>query len=269
MKQLTYTMMFKTKNSVDDNKKKPPQNTPQNKKSDKKTQSHNGKRKRRESYDRNAKKQKKNYKEISDSSDSDDSDYEPSDSSDTNTDSDSLEESEYELISENKKKDVNIKISESKSDNSKAVGPMPMTEEEMNEEYEQYLDQLAKEMENINPDDLIMPLFINLKDYEQDLHREFTEVRRFWMKDMPDLYIRGAGISGVKLQNSPEYQRYVRQVGGKLMSMVFRWQGITILLSGDGLIFTYTNFNSNLEASRFFKRIIDKLIRIDALEYPF
>jgi len=131
------------------------------------------------------------------------------------------------------------------------------------------LTMVAKEIENINPDDLIIPLFINLKDHEQDLHREFTEVRRFWMKDMPDLYIRGAGISGVKLQNSPEYQRYVRQVGGKLMSMVFRWQGITILLSGDGLIFTYTNFNSNLEASRFFKRIIDKLIKIDALEYPF
>lgn len=115
--------------------------------------------------------------------------------------------------------------------------------------------------------DMMIPIILDLKGKERELNIEFSEVRRFWMKDMPDIYIRGAGITGVRLQDSPEYTKYVRRLGGKLMSIVFRWQGITILLSSDGLIFTYTNFPSNTEAAHYFKVIIDKLIKVDALEY--
>jgi hypothetical protein len=128
---------------------------------------------------------------------------------------------------------------------------------------------ISSVMKETEPDtgDLVLPMSIDLKEKEQELNKEFTEVRRFWMKDMPDLYVRSTGISGVKLQDSPEYKRYVQRMDGNLMSLVFRWQGITILLSSDGLIFTYTNFPSYRESSLFFKTIIDKLIKVDALKY--
>ena len=116
-------------------------------------------------------------------------------------------------------------------------------------------------------EEIVSPIFFKLGEKEEELRYEFFEVRRFWKKDIPDIYIRGAGISGIRLQESPEYDKYINRMGGKLMSIVFKWSETTILLSSDGLIFTYTDFKNNQEASQFFRSIITKLERIELMDF--
>ncbi|GAH99932.1 unnamed protein product [marine sediment metagenome] len=52
---------------------------------------------------------------------------------------------------------------------------------------------------------------------------------------------------------------------GKLKSIVFKWKGVTILLSSDGKLFTYTSFDSNERRWDFFKDVIDILFKLDAM----
>jgi len=54
-------------------------------------------------------------------------------------------------------------------------------------------------------------------------------------------------------------------MGAKLESIAFRWEGVTILLSSNGVLFTYTTFGTDLEASNFFGRIIDILKSINVI----
>jgi hypothetical protein len=118
-------------------------------------------------------------------------------------------------------------------------------------------------------DELLVPMIIKLGEREEELKTEFFEVRRFWMGDIPDLYIRGAGISGVRLQESPEYEKYIRRMSGKLMSIVYKWGGYTILLTSDGLIFSYSDFENEHVGYSFFKNMITKLDRVNAFEPMF
>jgi len=121
--------------------------------------------------------------------------------------------------------------------------------------------------ENPAISDFIIPLALDLGGKEKAMQTEFVDVRRFWMRDLPDIYVKTAAIGGIMLQDSPEYKRYVRGRTGRLMSISFKWRGITIILSSNGVLFTYTTFGSDLEASAFFKQIIDVLFRLGVINF--
>jgi hypothetical protein len=121
--------------------------------------------------------------------------------------------------------------------------------------------------EGVRPIDLIFPASLKLLEKEKELQRAFLDVRRFWVKDIPDIHIRGAAFGGVMLQDSPEYARYVKGGGGRLMSIAFKWRGVTIMISADGTIFTYSSFPSNREIADFFWEIIEVLSKVGVIHF--
>jgi hypothetical protein len=128
------------------------------------------------------------------------------------------------------------------------------------------MTKIAEQESKRQMKDFVNPVLLRLNEKERELQSEFVDVRRFWMKDVADQNVKGAAISGVMLQETTDYERYVRQMGGRLQSLAFKWNGVTILLSANGTLFTYTTFATDSEASNFFKGIIDKLRKIKLIE---
>lgn len=120
------------------------------------------------------------------------------------------------------------------------------------------LAQIAKTTDS-NVRDFVNPVMLKLHSREKELQNEFIDVRRLWLKDIPDPNVKGAAFGGLMLQDTPEYERYVRQMGGRIEAIAFKWEGVTILLSSNGSIFTYASLDE-AEASEFFQRIISRLV---------
>lgn len=112
--------------------------------------------------------------------------------------------------------------------------------------------------------ELLIPIKIDLNDKEKDLQKEFFGVRRFFVKDVQDVYVKGAAITGVNLQNTAEYEQLIHGSSGKLMTLMFEWNRIRVTLTSDGRLFTCKNFETEEQETEFAKGIVKVLQKIKA-----
>lgn len=113
--------------------------------------------------------------------------------------------------------------------------------------------------------EMLVPVRIDLNAKEAELQKEFLNVRRFFVKDVQDVYVKGAAIRGVNLQNTKEYDQLIHGFSGKLMSLMFEWNATRVMVSSDGRIFTYKNFESDEQEIEFARGMIKILKKLKAL----
>jgi len=77
------------------------------------------------------------------------------------------------------------------------------------------LASMSDEIQKITP---LLPVRFLLREREDEIRKYLPNVRAFSVKKIKDLHIRSASIRGVELENTSEYQRFVKDVivGGQL-----------------------------------------------------
>ncbi|MGC9086963.1 MAG: hypothetical protein ACP5IT_12295 [Thermoproteota archaeon] len=86
----------------------------------------------------------------------------------------------------------------------------------------------------------ILPIGFRLKGKEKELSKYFSNIRELSAKNIKDLYVHRASIGGSFLEQSSEYQKYVRasDVSGDISYLGVTFKDRVIMLSSEGKIWT-------------------------------
>lgn len=106
----------------------------------------------------------------------------------------------------------------------------------------------------------LRPIGLNLQAKERQLRDAFGEVRRFAVTDiLNDPHVTSTRMGGVQLDESDVYSKYVHKSGGRLSSILFKWNGRSIMLAEDGRLLLYAKFESDEQASLLIRSVLDTL----------
>lgn len=106
----------------------------------------------------------------------------------------------------------------------------------------------------------------NLHENEEVLRREFGNFSRFYTRDMDHDLVKNATVGGIRLEDSPDYHRFLEEYGGYLSVLFIDYGGLEIMLSSSGRIWSP---KKEFE-ERKYEIIKDLLIRLEeirVLEY--
>ena len=107
---------------------------------------------------------------------------------------------------------------------------------------------------------VLLPAQLSLHSKETELRQAFGEVRRFSVADiLNDPHVTDTRMGGTTLDHSDVYSKYVHKSGGRLTSIMFKWNGRSVMLAEDGRLLVYSKFESEEEASRVVRNVIDVL----------
>jgi hypothetical protein len=86
----------------------------------------------------------------------------------------------------------------------------------------------------------LLPVRFKLKGKEKELSKYFSNVRELSVRNIKDMYVHRANIGGVFLEQSGEYQKYVRSmdVSGDVNYFGVTFRDRVIMLSSEGKIWT-------------------------------
>ena len=86
----------------------------------------------------------------------------------------------------------------------------------------------------------ILPVRFKLKGKEKELSKYFSNIRELSVRNIKDMYVHRANIGGVFLEQSGEYQKYVRsiEVSGDVNYFGVTFRDRVIMLSSEGKIWT-------------------------------
>ena len=78
----------------------------------------------------------------------------------------------------------------------------------------------------------------NLHENEEVLRNEFGNFSRFYTRDMDHDLVKNAAVGGIRLENSPDYHRFLEEYGGYLSVLFIDYGGLEIMLSSSGRIWS-------------------------------
>jgi len=86
----------------------------------------------------------------------------------------------------------------------------------------------------------ILPVRFKLKGKEKELSKYFSNIRELSVRNIKDMYVHRANIGGIFLEQSGEYQKYVRsiEVSGDVNYFGVTFRDRVIMLSSEGKIWT-------------------------------
>lgn len=76
----------------------------------------------------------------------------------------------------------------------------------------------------------------NLNENEEALRKEFGNFSRFYAKDMDHDLVKNATLGGIRLEDSPDYRRYLEDYGGYLSAIFLDYGGLEVMISSKGRI---------------------------------
>lgn len=106
----------------------------------------------------------------------------------------------------------------------------------------------------------------NLHENEEVLRREFGNFSRFYTRDMDHDLVKNAAVGGVRLEDSPDYHRFLEEYGGYLSVLFIDYGGLEIMLSSSGRIWSP---KKEFEERKYeiIKDLLIRLEEIGVLEY--
>lgn len=106
----------------------------------------------------------------------------------------------------------------------------------------------------------------NIHENEKALRREFGNFTRFYTRDMSHELVKSASVGGVALEKSPDYKRYLKDYSGYLSAVVTDYNGIRIMLSVSGKIWSPSKQFEERKIE-IIADILKRLLRIGAIGY--
>ncbi|MFA4647529.1 hypothetical protein P8X24_09815 [Pyrococcus kukulkanii] len=106
----------------------------------------------------------------------------------------------------------------------------------------------------------------NIHENEEVLRREFGNFSRFYTRDMDHELVKNAAVGGIRLEDSPDYRRFLEEYGGYLSVLFIDYGGLEIMLSSSGRIWSP---KKEFEERKYeiIKDLLIRLEEIGVLEY--
>jgi len=106
----------------------------------------------------------------------------------------------------------------------------------------------------------------NLHENEEVLRKEFGNFSRFYTRDMDHELVKNATVGGIRLEDSPDYHRFLEEYGGYLSVLFVDYGGLEIMLSSSGRIWSP---KKEFEERKYeiIKDLLIRLEEIGVLEY--
>lgn len=106
----------------------------------------------------------------------------------------------------------------------------------------------------------------NLHENEEVLRKEFGNFSRFYTRDMDHDLVKNAMVGGIRLEDSPDYRRFLKEYGGYLSVLFIDYGGLEIMLSSSGRIWSP---KKEFEERKYeiIKDLLIRLEKIGILEY--
>jgi len=123
-----------------------------------------------------------------------------------------------------------------------------------------YLNYLITSLNKMlkSDSDWFKEITFNLHENEEKIRNEFGNFRRFYTRDMDHELVKNAILSGVNLEDSSDYRKYIKDYGGYLSALIINYGGIDIMITSRGRIWSP---NKKFESQKYqiIKDIVEKL----------
>jgi hypothetical protein len=102
---------------------------------------------------------------------------------------------------------------------------------------------------------ILLPVNLDLTSKSDAIRSRFLEIKKFRAEKLKDDKERTASISGIKLEDSQAWTRYVQTMGGELTVLVVRYGSTYVQFANDGSL----RFQSAADNSKFVVELIKEL----------
>ena len=129
-----------------------------------------------------------------------------------------------------------------------------------------YLTYILKAITNLlETPEWFKEITFNLHENEEAIRKEFGNFRRFYTRDMDHELVKTATLIGIKLEDSPDYKRYLDDYGGYLSALFLSYGDLEFMISSRGRIWSPSK---EFEKRKYhiIKDIIERLEKIGVIQ---